>query len=125
MHILLRHLQQLPIVPNDSPLFLSFLSFLSSFGLQMKNLETELERRTVTYIVWNQSTTKTDNGGWHPFTFSYADAGSQQIKNNKGLHISSHTSCSLSLFVYYCCLVYLFGHLYILCAFSGYQPRLL
>lgn len=49
----------------------------------MKNLETELERRTVTYTVWNQSTTKTDNGGWHPFTFSYADAGSQQIETIK------------------------------------------
>lgn len=48
--------------------------------LAMKNLETELERRTVTYTLWNQSTTTTDNGGWHPFTFSYASAGPQQIK---------------------------------------------
>ena len=49
----------------------------------MKDLETELERRTVTYTVWNQSTTNMDNGGWHPFTFSYADAGSEQIKKIK------------------------------------------
>ncbi|KAG6419203.1 hypothetical protein SASPL_121419 [Salvia splendens] len=48
--------------------------------LSMKDLENELERRTVTYTVWNQSTTNMDNGGWHPFTFSYADAGSEQIK---------------------------------------------
>ncbi|KAG6419202.1 hypothetical protein SASPL_121418 [Salvia splendens] len=54
--------------------------------LSMKDLENELERRTVTYTVWNQSTTNMDNGGWHPFTFSYADAGSEQIKKIKDIN---------------------------------------
>ncbi|KAL8469088.1 hypothetical protein ACS0TY_032069 [Phlomoides rotata] len=54
--------------------------------LSMNNLESELERRTVTYTVWNQSTSKTDNGAWHPFTFSYADSGPQQIKRIRDIN---------------------------------------
>ncbi|KAL2475685.1 Core-2/I-branching beta-1 [Abeliophyllum distichum] len=54
--------------------------------LAMNNLEAELERRTVTYTVWNQSTTKMENKGWHPVTFSYADAGTQQIKRIKDIN---------------------------------------
>lgn len=51
--------------------------------LAMSDLESELERRAVTYTSWNQSTTTLDRTGWHPFTFSYADASSQKIKNIK------------------------------------------
>ncbi|KAK4398882.1 Glycosyltransferase BC10 [Sesamum angolense] len=48
--------------------------------LAMNDLETELERRTVTYTLWNQSMANTENEAWHPYTFGYADAGPQQIK---------------------------------------------
>ncbi|KAL9146748.1 hypothetical protein ABFS82_13G130500 [Erythranthe guttata] len=48
--------------------------------LAMNDLEAELERRTVTYTLWNQSMGNAENEAWHPFTYSYADAGPQQIK---------------------------------------------
>ncbi|CAI9756628.1 unnamed protein product [Fraxinus pennsylvanica] len=51
--------------------------------LAMNDLESLLERRTVTYTVWNLSATKMENKGWHPITFSHADAGPQQIKRIK------------------------------------------
>lgn len=49
----------------------------------MGDIEGELERRTVTYTLWNQSTTKMETKGWHPITFSYANAGPQRIKRIK------------------------------------------
>ncbi|KAF9672107.1 hypothetical protein SADUNF_Sadunf11G0006300 [Salix dunnii] len=54
--------------------------------LSMSGLEGELERRTVTYTVWNQSATKMENKGWHPMTFSYANASPQKIKEIKGIN---------------------------------------
>ncbi|KAF8409600.1 hypothetical protein HHK36_005678 [Tetracentron sinense] len=54
--------------------------------LAMSDLEGELERRTVTYTLWNQSTTKMERKGWHPITFSYANAGPQQIKEIKDIN---------------------------------------
>lgn len=60
--------------------------------LSMSELEGELERRTVTYTVWNQSATKMENKGWHPKTFSYANASPQKIKEIKGInHIDYET----------------------------------
>ncbi|XP_058723750.1 glycosyltransferase BC10-like [Vicia villosa] len=53
--------------------------------LALHGLEGELERRTVTYTLWNQSATKTDNKGWHPITFSYANAGPRKIKEIKDI----------------------------------------
>ncbi|WJX22869.1 hypothetical protein P8452_12136 [Trifolium repens] len=53
--------------------------------LALHGLEGELERRTATYTLWNQSTTKTDNKGWHPMTFSYANAGPRRIKEIKDI----------------------------------------
>lgn len=50
---------------------------------QLHGLEGELERRTLTYTLWNQSATKTDNKGWHPFTFSYANASPRRMKEIK------------------------------------------
>ncbi|XP_022771754.1 uncharacterized protein LOC111314555 isoform X2 [Durio zibethinus] len=51
--------------------------------LKIGGLENELERRTLTYSLWNQS----DEGGemslWHPFHFDYADAGPQLIQEIK------------------------------------------
>ncbi|KAJ6725205.1 CORE-2/I-BRANCHING BETA-16-N-ACETYLGLUCOSAMINYLTRANSFERASE FAMILY PROTEIN-RELATED [Salix viminalis] len=52
--------------------------------LSMSGLEGELERRTVTYTVWNQSATKMENKGWHPMTFSYANASPRKNQGNKG-----------------------------------------
>lgn len=49
----------------------------------MSDLEGELERRTLTYTVWNQSATKMEHKGWHPFTFNFANAGPKQIKEIK------------------------------------------
>ncbi|KAG6754611.1 hypothetical protein POTOM_040403 [Populus tomentosa] len=60
--------------------------------LSMSELEGELERRTVTYTVWNQSATKMENKGWHPKTFSYANASPRKIKEIKGInHIDYET----------------------------------
>ncbi|KAE9591479.1 putative glycosyl transferase, family 14 [Lupinus albus] len=53
--------------------------------LAMHDLEGELERRTLTYTLWNQSATKKENQ-WHPMTFSYADANPQRIKDMKGIN---------------------------------------
>ncbi|CAK7351475.1 unnamed protein product [Dovyalis caffra] len=54
--------------------------------LSMSGLEGELERRTVTYTVWNHSATKMENKGWHPMTFSYANASPKKIKEIKGIN---------------------------------------
>lgn len=54
--------------------------------LAMHDLEGELERRTLTYTLWNQSTTKMENKGWHPITFGYSNASPQRIKEIKGIN---------------------------------------
>ncbi|KAL1289032.1 hypothetical protein AAHE18_20G026900 [Arachis hypogaea] len=54
--------------------------------LAMHGLEGQLERRTLTYTLWNQSTTKMENKGWHPITYSYANASPQRIKEMKGIN---------------------------------------
>ncbi|XP_070023642.1 glycosyltransferase BC10-like [Nicotiana tabacum] len=53
--------------------------------LAMHDIEGELERRTITYTEWNQSATNMDKSSWHPVTFSYADAGAEQIKRIKDI----------------------------------------
>ncbi|CAL5409466.1 unnamed protein product [Camellia sinensis] len=53
--------------------------------LAMSDLEGELERRTVTYTLWNHSATNMERKGWHPITFSYANASPQQIKRIKDI----------------------------------------
>lgn len=52
----------------------------------MSDLEGELERRTVTYTLWNHSMTNMERRGWHPVMFSYANAGPQQIKRIKDVN---------------------------------------
>ncbi|KAK7245894.1 hypothetical protein RIF29_40748 [Crotalaria pallida] len=54
--------------------------------LAMHGLEAELERRSLTYTLWNQSATRTEHKGWHPMTFSYANASPQRIKEMKGIN---------------------------------------
>lgn len=57
--------------------------------LAMNAVEDELERRAVTYTLWNQSTDKTEKG-WHPITFSYADARPEQIEKIKDINHVYH-----------------------------------
>ncbi|XWS19377.1 hypothetical protein CRYUN_Cryun31cG0010500 [Craigia yunnanensis] len=52
----------------------------------MSELESELERRTVTYTLWNQSAAKMDNKAWHPVTLNYADASPKRIKEIKDIN---------------------------------------
>ncbi|XP_010244121.1 PREDICTED: uncharacterized protein LOC104588028 [Nelumbo nucifera] len=54
--------------------------------LAMSNLEGEVEQRTLTYTLWNQSTSKMERKGWHPITFNYANAGREQIKIIKDIN---------------------------------------
>lgn len=50
----------------------------------MSELEGELERRTLTYSLWNNSAaTKTESKGWHPMTFNHANAAPKKIKEIK------------------------------------------
>lgn len=60
--------------------------------LAMSELEDELERRTLTYTLWNQSTSKMEGKAWHPLTFKYADAGPRHIKSIKDInHVNYET----------------------------------
>ncbi|EOY28772.1 hypothetical protein QUC31_013223 [Theobroma cacao] len=52
----------------------------------MSELEGELERRTLTYTLWNQSAAKMDNKAWHPVMFNYADASPKKIKEIKDIN---------------------------------------
>lgn len=53
----------------------------------MSELEGELERRTLTYSLWNNSAaTKTESKGWHPMTFNRANAAPKKIKEIKDIN---------------------------------------
>ncbi|XP_057961998.1 glycosyltransferase BC10 isoform X2 [Malania oleifera] len=54
--------------------------------LSMSGLEGELERRTLTYTVWNESAPNMEGKGWHPVTFNYANANPKQIKEIKDIN---------------------------------------
>ncbi|KAG1347113.1 glycosyltransferase BC10 [Cocos nucifera] len=54
--------------------------------LSMSELEDELERRTLTYTSWNQSSNDKEKKNWHPMTFEYADAGPQHIKEIRNIN---------------------------------------
>ncbi|XP_020519581.1 uncharacterized protein LOC18428747 isoform X2 [Amborella trichopoda] len=56
--------------------------------LAMRDLEDEVERRTLTYTSWNQSTTETEKQAWHPLTFGYRNADSHRIKEIKKMKMS-------------------------------------
>ncbi|XP_017984528.1 PREDICTED: uncharacterized protein LOC18612314 isoform X1 [Theobroma cacao] len=51
--------------------------------LKMSGLENELERRTLTYSLWNQSAEAGERRSWHPFRFNHADASPQLIQDIK------------------------------------------
>lgn len=62
----------------------------------MSELETEIDRRTLTYTHWNLSAKKMEGEGWHPVTFSYANAGSERIKLIKVIFLP-HFPCYLMI----------------------------
>lgn len=60
--------------------------------LAMTGLEGELERRTLTYTLWNKSKNKIDMQSWHPVMFRHADVSARLIKNIKSIdHVSYET----------------------------------
>ncbi|CAI0550882.1 unnamed protein product [Linum tenue] len=55
-------------------------------GSQMNEVEHEVERRTLTYTLWDSSTAKDWRQMWHPVTFNHPDAAPQRIKEIKGIN---------------------------------------
>ncbi|CAH9081605.1 unnamed protein product [Cuscuta epithymum] len=53
--------------------------------LEMHGVGAELERRTITYTVWNQSTSNMEKGAWHPKRFTYSDAEPEKINKIKDI----------------------------------------
>ncbi|CAL4947984.1 unnamed protein product [Urochloa decumbens] len=51
----------------------------------IKGIEDELERRTLTYTSWNQSSNPRDKMTWHPMKFEYDTSGPDQISAIKGI----------------------------------------
>ncbi|KAL2931292.1 Glycine dehydrogenase [Bienertia sinuspersici] len=54
--------------------------------LSMMGLEKQLERRTLTFTLWNESASKMEGKGWHPVTFSYSAATSERVKEIKDIN---------------------------------------
>ncbi|XP_058101271.1 glycosyltransferase BC10-like isoform X2 [Magnolia sinica] len=52
----------------------------------MSELEEEVERRTLTYTLWNESVNEMERQGWHPITFKYTDADPEHIQEIKGIN---------------------------------------
>ena len=50
---------------------------------QIRGFEGEIERRTVTYTLWNQSTRDQERKGWHPVTFTYSDTSPELVDGIK------------------------------------------
>ncbi|KAJ4826608.1 hypothetical protein Tsubulata_050922 [Turnera subulata] len=55
---------------------------------KITGFENELERRTLTYSLWNESVKKGNRTvrSWHPATFKYADAAPQRINGIKAIN---------------------------------------
>lgn len=54
--------------------------------LSMSELDGELERRTLTYTSWNQSSTEKGKQAWHPKTFHFKTASPWHIKQIKDMN---------------------------------------
>lgn len=63
---------------------------------KISRLDNELERRAVTYTLWNQSTIKAKRRSWHPLTFDYADAAPQKLRETKVGNTTLKTSDNAS-----------------------------
>ncbi|CAN1222612.1 Glycosyltransferase BC10 [Linum grandiflorum] len=68
------------VVVDDDVILAVFKKFC-----KMSGVENELERRTVTYTEWHESANTMENTGWHPTTFTYANAGPDKIKTIKDI----------------------------------------
>ncbi|KAI5071267.1 hypothetical protein GOP47_0013518 [Adiantum capillus-veneris] len=53
--------------------------------LAMKGLESGIERRTLTYTLWNQTGKDRVRKGWHPVTFSSTDMNRELLSGIKGI----------------------------------------
>ncbi|PWA62475.1 Glycosyl transferase, family 14 [Artemisia annua] len=53
--------------------------------LAMRGYEVELERRTLTYSLWNQSTEPMNTQAWHPVTFGFSSASQKNIQDIKDI----------------------------------------
>lgn len=53
--------------------------------LAMSGHEKDIERRTLTYSLWNQVPSKMEKKSWHPVTFSYTAASPKRIGEIKGI----------------------------------------
>ncbi|KAG0462707.1 hypothetical protein HPP92_021183 [Vanilla planifolia] len=53
--------------------------------LSMGELDDQLERRTLTYTLWNSSNNATDKQSWHPVTFQYGNASPKEINKIKNI----------------------------------------
>lgn len=58
------------------------------FFFKMSELEDELERRTLTYTLWKQSSNDKKRQSWHPVTFEYADVSPQHINEMRVIPFS-------------------------------------
>ncbi|KAH9554165.1 hypothetical protein CY35_08G049700 [Sphagnum magellanicum] len=54
--------------------------------LAMQEMETEIERRTLTYTWWENSKSGKGREGWHPVTFNTADATLKTITNIQNIN---------------------------------------
>ncbi|CAN8240776.1 unnamed protein product [Cochlearia groenlandica] len=54
--------------------------------LTMHGLESEMERRTVTYTTWNLSAKKAEAKSWHPLTFTSDNSGPEEIDEIKKIN---------------------------------------
>jgi hypothetical protein len=61
----------------------------------MNGLGDELERRTLTFTMWNHSVTKAQTS-WHPVTFDYDDASAKKIKEIKVSLVLSYINTLLA-----------------------------
>lgn len=53
--------------------------------LAMKGVEGELERRSLTYTLWNQTSKDRERKGWHPVTFATTDVNDKLVSRIKGI----------------------------------------
>lgn len=52
----------------------------------MRGLESEMERRTVTYTTWNLLAKKAEAKSWHPLTFTSDNSGAKEIEEIKKIN---------------------------------------
>lgn len=64
----------------------------------MRGLESEMERRTVTYTTWNLSAKKAEAKSWHPLTFTSENSGPEEIQEIKVQIFSSVFGLDISVF---------------------------